>query len=405
MKRLALFGLLLGVASVAVAIGSLQSARGAAPKIPAHIGGVVPTIGNQVQGSGDLAYHGGPVMTTNKTYAIYWKPAGSSMAPGYDTTINQYFADVAHDSNMSTNVYAATTQYYQNPGQVHIQYSSSFATSVTDTNPFPANGCPAYDGLTVCLTDAQIQAEIDSVINSHGWQRNGTNMFFMFTAQNIGSCFDSSGSTCAFTAYCAYHGTSSSGAIYANMPYTGGVGGCDQGQYPNGASNQADPTINVTSHEHNEAITDPQLNAWYDAAGYEDGDKCAWDFGALQGPGGAQYNQTINGHHYFLQREYSNNGHLCVQTYTIGGGGGGGVPKVSFFFPMGGSVGTSVSISGQHFTGTTSVTLDGKAESFHVNSDTSITAKIVFGTPKGSWPFKVTNPSGTGTSTASFLVH
>jgi len=67
------------------------------------------------------------------------------------------------------------------------------------------------------------------------------------------------------------------------MPYTGGVGGCDEGQYPNGASNQADPTINVTSHEHNEAITDPQLNAWYDAAGYENGDKCAWDFGPLIG--------------------------------------------------------------------------------------------------------------------------
>ena len=93
------------------------------------------------------------------------------------------------------------------------------------------------------------------MISSQGWVKNGTNQFFMFTAKNVGSCFSSGGGTCAFTYYCAYHGTANSGAIYANMPYTGGVGGCDEGQYPNGSSNQADPTINVTSHEHNEAIT------------------------------------------------------------------------------------------------------------------------------------------------------
>ena len=42
---------------------------------------------------------------------IFWKPGGYSMAPGYDTTINQYFQDVAHDSGMGTNVYASDTQY------------------------------------------------------------------------------------------------------------------------------------------------------------------------------------------------------------------------------------------------------------------------------------------------------
>jgi hypothetical protein len=36
---------------------------------------------------------------------------------------------------MSTNVYAATTRYHMNPGTVHIEYSSSFGGSVTDTNP------------------------------------------------------------------------------------------------------------------------------------------------------------------------------------------------------------------------------------------------------------------------------
>jgi len=410
MKRLLIFAGLLAIAGAAALTGSLQSAHGSNPQVPKNIAGVVPLIGHQVPSAGfPLVYHGGPVMTTNKTYAIYWVPSTFSIAPGYDTTINQYFTDVAHDSNMSTNVYATDTQYYQNPGTVHIQYSSTFGGAVTDTNPYPASGCPNYTSANVCLTDAQIQTEVTNVANAHSWALNGTNMFFLFTAPNVGSCFDSSGTTCAFTAYCAYHGTASSGAIYANEPYLGGVNGCDQGQYPNGSSNQADPTINVVSHEHNEAITDPQLNAWYDNSpnGEEISDKCAWMFGPVSGPGGAEYNQTINGRHYFLQMEWSNTNptNTCVQTYNIGGGGGGGIPKVTFFFPTGGTAGTTVALTGQNFTGTTSVTLGGHNEAFTVNSGTKITAKITVGTPKGSNPFKVTNGSGTGTSATKFTVH
>jgi hypothetical protein len=43
------------------------------------------------------------------------------------------------------------------------------------------------------------------------------------------------------------------------------------------------------SHEHNEAITDPLGNAWYDLVGYENIDKCAWNFGSQLGaPAGAR---------------------------------------------------------------------------------------------------------------------
>src|SRR5437763_16822740 len=103
--------------------------------------GKVPVLGkaSTASGLGNLSYHGGPTMTTNKTYAIYWIPAGYSVASGYTSTINQFFGDVAHDSGMSSNVYAVATQYSG------IKYTSTFGGSFTDTSAFPASGCPIYE--------------------------------------------------------------------------------------------------------------------------------------------------------------------------------------------------------------------------------------------------------------------
>jgi hypothetical protein len=400
MKRLPLFGMLLAIAVAAALTGSLQTAHGSPPS---HIAGVVPTIGhvgpqdqcNPPCGSGDLLYHGGPTMTTNNVYAIFWVPGGYSVASGYQSTINQFFTDVAHDSGMGTNVYSVATQYSG------IQYSSTFGGSVTDTNAFPTSGCLLYNGLTECLTDAQIIAEIDNQINANGWTRNATNMFFMFTPNNVGSCFDSGGGSCAYTAYCAYHGYTPSGAIYANQPYAFNPN-CDLGQYPNGSSNQADPTINVVSHEHNEAITDPQVNvnsAWYDAAGYENGDKCAWTFGTRSGPPGSQYDQTINGHHYFLQEEYSNSGHACLQSFGIGGGGG--KPVISSFTPTRGRAGTLVTLKGQNFANATQVKLRSTVATIISKTATQIKTKVPTGV-SGLANWFVTNPVGTGMSNSLF---
>jgi hypothetical protein len=130
----------------------------------------------------------------------------------------------------------------------------------------------------------------------------------------VGSCLDGSSTQCSYSLYCAYHSSfnvTGGEEIYANMPYAH-VSGCSTGQSPN--SNAADDTINVISHEHNEAISDPNGNAWYDLAGYEDGDKCNFDFGSpLGGSGGTEFNQVINGDHYWIQREYDNSTHACLQ--------------------------------------------------------------------------------------------
>jgi hypothetical protein len=302
---------LFGLAVVGAAMLGIGAAH-ASPPSPSNpvgrmLGAVLPVnAAHKASGAGTLVYHGGPVEHTNRVYSIYWQPAGFAMASGYTSLIDQYFGDVAADSGKTSNVYYTGTQYYDGSG--NVQYSSSYGGSVLDTDPLPPSGCT--DSYTsVCVTDAQIQNEIRTVAARQGWTTDPQTEFFMFTAKGVGSCY---GSSCAFSYYCAYHSWSGSGSnvlLYANMPYADTVpSACDAGYHPN--ANDADATINVTSHEHNETITDEQGDAWYDHAGYEDGDKCAWKFGAVTG----SYNQTINGHDYILQLEYSNADRGCVQS-------------------------------------------------------------------------------------------
>ena len=262
----------------------------------------------------NLAYHLGPVMATgNTTYAIYWVPSGFTVSPNYRSTIDRFFVDVAADAGLSTNTYFSDTQY-TNAAKVKISVKSVFGGSVVDTAPFPASGCTdTVDDTSVCLTDAQLAQKIALVVASTpGWSKGPNNLFFIFTPAGVGSC---SGSSCAYSHFCAYHSWSGSGdsvLLYANQPYAAHAG-CDTGVRPNG--DDADPTINVTSHEHNEAITDPQGSAWFDRQGYENADKCAWTFGSpLGGSGNTRYNQTINGHGYYLQQNWSNQTSRCVLT-------------------------------------------------------------------------------------------
>jgi PKD repeat protein len=76
------------------------------------------------------------------------------------------------------------------------------------------------------------------------------------------------------------------------------------------------------SHEHNESITDPIPNdTWTNGAGAnhgeELGDQCDGHMGTTLGThNGASYNQVINGHFYWYQEEWSNDGHTCLQRYT-----------------------------------------------------------------------------------------
>jgi large repetitive protein len=77
-------------------------------------------------------------------------------------------------------------------------------------------------------------------------------------------------------------------------------------------------------------------------------------------------------------------------------------PSNVTFSPGSGGVGASVTITGQHFSGTSTVKFNATSASFTVNSDTQITATVPTGATTGK--ITVTNSVGSGVSASSFTV-
>lgn len=393
----------LACAASAFVILSTQPAHASGATRSGRIGGIIPPKSKAKVLTGsqyDLTYHGGPVMRINKTYLIYWIPSGYSVSANYKTLIDRFFGDVASDSGGTQNVYSVLNQYYDTTGP--IAYQSSLGGSAIDTDPFPAAvDCNPYIvGLTRCLSDAQIQAEIESFIASKSWTTNSTTEFFMFTPNDVGSC---DGNLCAYNSYCAYHGVGADdpNLNYANEPYSAFFDGCESGESPNGDA-AADSEINLASHEHRAGINDEHFDAWYnDLTGNEGSDNCAWQFGAvLGGPPGAEYNQLVNGHQYYLQQEWSNDGSICLLRYNGGSPPG---PTIMNFSPGTGTAGDGVVITGTNLTGASGVYFTGTAAtSFTVDSDTQITATVPAGATSG--PIAVAAPGGLTTSTDDFMI-
>jgi hypothetical protein len=309
---------ILMLAAMALTVAASSGAAAGPARTP--ILGVVPHTGSQLAPA--------PHMLSTAIHAA--GPTNLTFDASYQNVINQYFTDVAHDSAGTQNVYSVATQYYDNPGPVHIQYQSTFGGSYVDKDPLPANGCD--DGVDpYCLTDQQLQDEIQTVLTAKGWHGGLDHVFFLMTPNGVGSCVDAFPDQCSTNAFCAYHSafvdSSSEDVIYANEPYEGPYPGCTDPTQGFPSDIDADTTVNTISHEHNESITDPQGDAWLanDGNGDESADLCAYGFGTALGgtPGVDAYNQVINGHHYDLQQEYSNLDNGCIQRP-------GGTPSSTF---------------------------------------------------------------------------
>jgi hypothetical protein len=301
-------------------LGVLAPAAAARAK---SIGGIVPDLRSahvavhhpRAHAAANLPYGGGPVLHSNRTHLIFWQPSGSGMSfdPGYDGMIEQFLRRVAADSHRAGNVYGLTGQYSDAQGPA--AYASSYGGATVDTDRLPQSDCVeppvTGPGWTVCLTDKQLQSEVERVVHADHLPTGSTDVYFLVTPKGLGSCTDTSSTSCALggsvDGYCGYHSQSADGTVrYAVIPYNAVPGHC-QSSNPRPNDSTADPTLSTVSHEHSEMVTDPAGDAWIDSSGNEDGDLCITDFGpTIGGSGSSAWNEEIHGGHYYLQEEWSN---------------------------------------------------------------------------------------------------
>ncbi len=148
---------------------------------------------------------GNPIVSTNKTYAIYWDPTDHYHGD-WQHLIDTFLQDVGTYSGSFASVFAVDTQYTDAANQ-HALYKSTFQGAYTDTDEYPSSSCTdpgpledpdligpveAHEHTTVCLTDKQIQEELELFITQHSLPKGMGTIFYLLTPPGVTVCLDGS---------------------------------------------------------------------------------------------------------------------------------------------------------------------------------------------------------------------
>jgi len=318
--------------------GTARSAHAERASFAPRIGlalGMLPDRAQQEIAAGaaiPVVYHGGPVMRDVTVHTVFWAPSGyrfdgppSPGTLGYQALIEQFLTDVAAASGQGAaaqgpNVLSVLSQYGDRtgPGSTAISYDPA-SDSIVDTDPYPPAGeqCPSPSGVATCITDLELQRELDRVIGANPSQRGLSNLWVILLPPDVDTCTNVG--SCASNAYAGYHSAFALGSgetVYAVIPdplveFTPPPGADPEG------NPEAETTVDTLAHELVEAITDPLGTGWMDPNGFEVGDKCenGPQIGMPLGyaPDGSPYNQLIDGHAYLIQDMWSDARDGCVQ--------------------------------------------------------------------------------------------
>ena len=243
-----------------------------------------------------ISYHGGPVQTgtTNVYFIWYGNWAGN--------TAQQILPDLA--STLGGSPYFNINTTYYNGSNVHVQNAVHFAGSTSDNYSQGKN-----------LSDAQILTVVTSAISSGALPKDTSATYFVLTSSDV----NASSGFC--TQYCGWHDHASVSGSDIKYAFIGNPDRCpsaceEQTTGPNGNAG-ADGMASIISHELEESVTDPDLNAWYDRSGMENADKCAWTFGTTyKAANGALANMKLGSRDFLIQRNWLNVGAgSCAQSY------------------------------------------------------------------------------------------
>jgi hypothetical protein len=255
--------------------------------------------GRRVTGNG-INYHGGPVMlgSTNVYYIWYGNWSGNSA-----TSIL---------TDLATNI--GGSRYFNINTTYYTTYFTGSSQSVSNSVHYAGSSSDSYS-FGSALSDSNIQSIVANKISAGALPRDTNAVYFVLTSADVNA-------TSGFcTQYCGWHTHGTIAGSDIKYAFIGNPDRCPsacaaQTKGPNGNAG-ADGMASIISHELEEAVTDPDLNAWYDTRGSENADKCAWTFGATStAANGSQYNVTLGSRQYLIQRNWVNDsGGYCSMSY------------------------------------------------------------------------------------------
>jgi len=234
--------------------------------------GEEPALVARARRSANMTYHGGKIMPTAISKAIFWGTSWGSYSGDKITGLDTWY------TGHSNSNYAKTVdEYTGSNGQVGS--TTTHQGHVIDTSKATGGS-----------NTSAILAEVCKVITSP--DRSGNGYYAVYTDVKRGNA-----------GYCAWHSAGSCGGVPVQFAFffnLDGDAGCDPADTSGLHSQGLAALANVTAHELSEARSDPASpGAWYDSSGSENGDKCAWTFGA-------PLVTFSDGNQWKLQGEWSN---------------------------------------------------------------------------------------------------
>jgi len=222
----------------------------------------------------NMTYHGGKIMPTANMQVIFWGPSWANSAFAGDKISG---LDSWYDGHSNSNYAKASDEYTGTNGQVGM-------TTRYDGHHLDTSTAAGGSRTSVIL------AEVCKMVTNPDQSGNG--YYAVYSDVKRGGA-----------QYCAYHSAGTCNGFPVQFAFffnLDGDSGCDP-QDTSGLHSQGLAALaNVTAHELAEARTDPASpGAWYDSQGAENGDKCAWTFGA-------PLVTFSNGSQWKLQGEWSN---------------------------------------------------------------------------------------------------
>jgi hypothetical protein len=232
--------------------------------------------------TGPVLNHSGPVLSAPRVYVDFWD--WTSDPSGEQPYLTGFLSSVGGTSWLHT----------------VSQYGGGWTGNLLAGTWSDPRSIPALP------TDTQIQTEAVLAANHFGVVPSANALIVVATPTGH--------STVGFglppPGFCAYHGFDAlePNITYINLPYTTDAGWHCGEDSVNGANGTLDGVSITAGHELAETITDPLLNAWYDAHGYEVGDKCAWtNLADISTPGGS----------FAVQPLWSNAANGCVLSTPV----------------------------------------------------------------------------------------